>query len=121
MITKHLFKRGTAVIGALLAMSAAVYAADPSTFPAPTGDTRFVPAGAKLELVFDGGCALTQGVSAGPDRMIYFSDITFPKFCQDTARKNPHAGKIWKHNPTNRQTPNFPSPSRTLHTIQVHT
>src|SRR5258708_24687025 len=51
MITKHLFKHGalrraTAALGALLAMSAAAFAADPSTFPAPTGDTSFVPTGA---------------------------------------------------------------------------
>ena len=59
MKTLDMFKRGAAVLGTLLAMSA-VYAADPSTFPAPTGDTSFVPAGAKLELVFDGGCRLDR-------------------------------------------------------------
>ena len=58
MITKHLFekrafRRGIAAVGALLALSAAAYAADPSTFPAPTGDKNFVPAGAKAAfLVF---------------------------------------------------------------------
>lgn len=77
MQTLNLFKRGAAVFGTLLAMSAAAYAADPATFPAPTGDPAYVPAGARLELIFDGGCALTEGVAAGHDGMIYFSDITF--------------------------------------------
>jgi len=101
MITTHLLKRGTAVLGALLAFSAAAQAADPSTFPAPTGDTRFVPGGARLELIFDGGCALTEGVAAGHDGMIYFSDITFTKFCKDPSGKYLQAGNIWKYNPKN--------------------
>ena len=92
MITRHMFQTGalrgaTVLLGALLAMSVAVQAADPSTFPAPTGDTSFVPSGAKLELIFDGGCALTEGVAAGHDGMIYFSDITFTKFCKDPSGK----------------------------------
>ena len=116
MITKHLFDHGalwrrTAALGALLAMSAAVYAADPSTFPAPTGDSAFVPAGAKLELIFDGGCALTEGVAAGHDGMIYFSDITFTKFCKDPSGKYLQAGNIWKYNPKNGEATIFRSPS----------
>ena len=116
MITKHLFKHGAlrcgaAALGVLLAMSAAVYAADPSTFPAPTGDTSFVPAGARLELIFDGGCALTEGVAAGHDGMIYFSDITFTKFCKDPSGKYLQAGNIWKYNPKNGETSIFRSPS----------
>jgi gluconolactonase len=109
MITKHLFKH--AALAALLAMSAAVHAADPSTFPAPTGDKNFVPAGAKLELIFDGGCALTEGVAAGHDGMIYFSDITFTKFCKDASGKYLQAGNIWKYNPKNGETTIFRSPS----------
>jgi gluconolactonase len=104
-------KRGAAVLGALLAMSAAAYAADPATFPAPTGDPAFVPAGARLELIFDGGCALTEGVAAGHDGMIYFSDITFTKFCKDPSGKYLQAGNIWKYNPKNRETSIFRSPS----------
>ena len=34
-------------------------------FPAPTGDPRILPRGAKLELIWDGGCVLTEGVAAG--------------------------------------------------------
>ena len=109
MITKHLFKY--AAFGAFLTMSAAVHAADPSTFPAPTGDKSFVPAGAKLELIFDGGCALTEGVAAGHDGMVYFSDITFTKFCKDASGKYLQAGNIWKYNPKNGETTIFRSPS----------
>src|SRR6266850_2421470 len=83
METLRLFKRSAAVLGTLLAFSAAVHAADPSTFPAPVGDRSIIPAGAKLELIFDGGCMLTEGVAAGHDGMIYFSDITFTKFGRD--------------------------------------
>ena len=87
METLCLFKRSAAVLGTLLAFSAAVHAADPSTFPAPVGDKSIIPAGAKLELIFDGGCMLTEGVAAGHDGMIYFSDITFTKFCRDPSGK----------------------------------
>jgi hypothetical protein len=45
MITKQLFKHdmlrsGAAVLGTLLALSTAAFAADPSTFPAPTAAAR---------------------------------------------------------------------------------
>lgn len=104
-------RRAMTTAGALLVLSTAVHAADPSTFPAPTGDTNFVPKGAKLELVFDGGCALTEGVAAGHDGMIYFSDITFTKFCKDASGKYLQAGNIWKHNPKTKETTIFRSPS----------
>ena len=71
---------------AALALGFAVTAfADDPGFPAPTGDAAFVPAGAKLERIFDGGCMLTEGVAAGHDGMIYFSDITF----RSSARTRP--------------------------------
>ncbi|HWP49732.1 MAG TPA: hypothetical protein VNM22_21430, partial [Candidatus Limnocylindrales bacterium] len=47
----------------------------------PTGDPSIIPPGAKLEKLFEGGCVLTEGVAAGPDGMIYFSDITFTFRC----------------------------------------
>lgn len=104
-------KRGLVALGTLLAFSAGVNAADPSTFPAPTGDKSVVPAGSKLELVFDGGCMLTEGVAAGHDGMIYFSDITFTAFCKDPSGKYASAGNIWKHDPKTGQTTIFRSPS----------
>ena len=57
-------------------------AADPSTFPAPTGDRAVLPPDAKLEQLFDGGCVLTEGVAVAPDGMVYFSDITFTHVSQ---------------------------------------
>ena len=56
-------KRGLAAVAAF-AMVGAAHAVDPG-FPAPVGDTSVVPAGAKLDRVFDGGCILTEGVAAG--------------------------------------------------------
>ena len=41
-----------------------------------------VPAGAKLEKLFD-GIVLTEGVAVAPDGMVYFSDITFTFKCRD--------------------------------------
>src|SRR5258706_261114 len=36
-------------------------------FPLPTGDPSVLPAGAKLERVFDAACFLTHGISVRPD------------------------------------------------------
>ena len=44
----------------------AAWADDPG-FPAPKGDASVLPAGAKLDRVFDGGCMLTEGVATSPD------------------------------------------------------
>jgi len=69
-----------------------------------------VPAGSKLEKVFDGACALTEGVAAGFDGMMYFSDITFTSKCKD-ANGAEEAGHIWKFNPRTGETTVFRSPS----------
>ena len=103
-------KRSAVLIGAVLAMSTIAQAADPG-FPAPTGDRSLVPSGAKLDRVFDGGCMLTEGVAAGHDGMMYFSDITFTKFCRDATGKYAQAGNIWKFNPKTGGTTIFRSPS----------
>ena len=50
---------------------------------------------------------LTEGVAAGHNGMIYFSDITFTKFCKDPSGKYLQAGNIWQYN----QTTIFRSPS----------
>jgi gluconolactonase len=91
--------RFTCTVAALaltLAFAGTAFADDPG-FPAPTGDPAFVPAGAKLERLFDGGCMLTEGVAAGHNGMIYFSDITFTKFCKDPSGKYLQAGNIWQY------------------------
>lgn len=103
-------QRRVATGGVLLAMSAGAHAAD-AGFPAPVGDPAIVPAGAKLERIFDGGCMLTEGVAAGHDGMVYFSDITFTAFCKDPSGKFRQAGNIWKHNPKTGETTIFRSPS----------
>ena len=55
-------KRSAVMLGTCLSLaSGAALAVDPG-FPAPTGDPSIVPAGAKLDRVFDGGCMLTEGV-----------------------------------------------------------
>jgi hypothetical protein len=66
---------------------------DPGFAP-PTGDPSVLPAGAKLERVFDRACFLTEGVSVSPDDgMVYFCDITFTPLCKDPSGKYPGAGK----------------------------
>ena len=73
------FKCTVAALALTVACAGSACADDPG-FPAPTGDPAFVPAGAKLERLFDGGYMLTEGVAAGHNGMIDFSDITFTKF-----------------------------------------
>lgn len=97
-------------LGALLLIALPVYAADPG-FPVPTGDPNLVPAEARLDRIFDGGCVVTEGVAAGHDGMIYFSDVTFTKSCRDPSGKYAQAGNIWKHNPGTGETVIFRSPS----------
>lgn len=80
-------------------------------FPAPTGDRSILPRGAKLELIWDEGCTLTEGVAAGHDGMIYFSDITFTGPCKDPSGLYLQAGNIWKLNPKTGEVTIFRSPS----------
>src|SRR5215813_11470293 len=110
MDKKHGFTRIAAALGLALGLAAAAFADDPG-FPAPVGDSAYVPAGSKLERIFDGGCILTEGVAAGHDGMIYFSDITFTKFCKDPSGTYLQAGNIWQYNPQTGQTTIFRSPS----------
>src|ERR1700751_6221475 len=55
--------RGRSVLAltVLLALAGAsgVAQADDPRFPAPTGEASVLPAGAKLDRIFDGGCMLT--------------------------------------------------------------
>jgi gluconolactonase len=69
-----------------------------------------VPPDAKLELVFDGGFVLTEGVAVAPDGMVYFSDITFTPVAR-AANKPLEAGHIWKFDPSTGKATIFRSPS----------
>ncbi len=100
-----------AVAAVSMAVGTIAFAAPDAGFPAPTGDAAFVPQGSNLERLFDGGCMLTEGVAAGHDGMIYFSDITFTKFCRDESKKYAQAGNIWKYNPQTNEFSIFRSPS----------
>jgi gluconolactonase len=112
----------THVIGAVSALAiglavaagtagAQYYEGVDSGFPAPTGDPSVLPPGATLMRVFDGGCILTEGVAAGHDGYMYFSDITFSKFCQDPSGLYAQAGNIWRYDPKSGETTIFRSPS----------
>lgn len=68
-----------------------------------------VPEGAKVELLFESH-GLTEGCTAGPDGMIYFSEITFSHISKDDAGAI-EAGHIWKFNPATGKTTIFRSPS----------
>jgi len=93
-----------------LALTPPAIAVDPG-FPAPTGDSSVVPGGARLDRIWDGGCILTEGVAAGHDGMMYFSDITFSKFCKDPSGKYIQAGNIWRYNPQSGEFSIYRSPS----------
>jgi gluconolactonase len=81
-------------------------------FPLPTGDPSVLPAGAKLDRVFDGGCRIIEGPAVSPDDgAVYFSDITFTALCTDPSGKYPAAGNIWRWDPKTRQATIFRSPS----------
>lgn len=81
-----------------LVLAHGTYALAQSDFPAPTGDPGIIPAGAKMEKLFDGDC-FAEGPAVGPDNMVYWSDITFTKFCKDPSGKSPMAGHIWRYDP----------------------
>lgn len=82
-----------------------------SGFPAPEGDASVLPADSKLMRLWDGGCVLTEGVAAGHDGFMYFSDITFTSLCKDPAGLYPQAGNIWKYDPATGEATIFRSPS----------
>lgn len=82
-----------------------VFAAD-----LPARQSEFVEEGAKLELLFDGGCALTEGVSVAPDGRVFFSDITFSHKCAGEGG-GIQAGNIWVWDPKTKQAAVFRSPS----------
>lgn len=73
------------------------------------GADPIVPAGAKVEKLFD-GFVLTEGVAVAPDGKVYFSDITFSHKLR-TERGELHAGHIWKYDPSTGKTVVFRSPS----------
>lgn len=76
----------------------------------PARQSEFVEDGAKLELLFDGGCVLTEGVAVAPDGRVFFSDITFSHKCADAAG-GIQAGNIWVWDPKTKQAAVFRSPS----------
>jgi gluconolactonase len=80
-------------------------------FPVPEGDASVLPADSKLMKVFDEACVLTEGVAAGADGMMYFSDITFTSRCKDESGKFPQAGNIWKYDPKTGEATVWRSPS----------
>jgi gluconolactonase len=114
MRVSDLFTRSVAAAALVLliglTLTTSVLAADPG-FPAPTGDPSIIPPGAHLDRIWDGGCVLTEGVSAGHDGMIYFSDITFSHFCKDPSGKYIQAGNIWRYNPMTGEATIYRSPS----------
>jgi gluconolactonase len=93
------------------AMGADFFEGTDSGFPAPEGDERVLPADSKLMRLWDGGCVLTEGVAAGHDGNMYFSDITFTSLCKDDAGVYPQAGNIWRYDPASGETTVYRSPS----------
>jgi gluconolactonase len=94
--------------GAALAQD--FHAGEDAGFPAPEGDPSVLPEDAKLMKLWDDGCVLTEGVAAGHDGYMYFSDITFTSLCQDEDGFL-EAGHIWRYDPQSGETTVFRSPS----------
>jgi gluconolactonase len=71
----------------------------------PTRQDAIVPAGQRLECLWNDGCVLTEGVAAGHDGGIYFTDITRTFDC------SMQAGHIWRYDPPSGACQIFRSPS----------
>ena len=94
----NLYRHASLVAVVLTAMASPICAAEP-----------IVPAGAKLEKLFE-GIVLTEGVAVAPNGLVYFSDITFSHQAIEEDGSI-HAGHIWVFNPQTKQTKIFRSPS----------
>jgi gluconolactonase len=107
------YKKGTPMKSVKLfrwfGLSVLVFCALTSRVQAQAG-SDIVPAGAKLEKIFDDGVVLTEGVAVAPDGMVYFSDITFTHVSKEK-KAAVEAGHIWKYNPKTGKTTIFRSPS----------
>ena len=76
-----------------------------------------VPAGAKLEKLFD-GIVLTEGVAVAPDGMVYFSDITFFTPGERRKRRNPGRPHLDVQS-QNQQNQNLPLTERHVQRNQI--
>lgn len=109
MTSMSRFTRGAIAAAILLGFGGAARAQTDAGFPDPVGDADIIVAGAKVEKLFEADC-FSEGVSVGPDNMVYFSDITFTRFCKDASGR-PWGGHIWRYDPRSRQATVFRSPS----------
>lgn len=98
-------------IGTTSGMAADFFEGTDSGFPAPEGDPSVLPPDSKLMRLWDGGCVLTEGVAAGHDGYMYFSDITFTSVCKDDSGLYLQAGNIWRYDPASGETVVYRSPS----------
>jgi len=88
MVARFIF--ATSLPALLLAVALTSPVAEPA---APTGDIAIIPAGAKLETLWEEG-AFTEGVAVAPDGTIYFSDIP----------SDSSPGQIYKFDPATGET-----------------
>lgn len=101
----------TLIAATLPPVSAEFYEGVDSGFPTPTGDQSILPQGSKLMRLWDGGCFLTEGVAAGHDGYMYFSDLTFSANCKDDSGLYTQAGHIMRYDPRTGETTVYRSPS----------
>ncbi len=81
--------------------------AESGGLPSPVGLDGIAAPGAEWELVSTAEC-FTEGIAAGPDGMIYYSDITSTADCADGGLQE---GAILKFDPATGNTETFRSPS----------
>jgi len=84
-----------------------VVAAEKMQFPTPVGTSDIVKEGSIFERIYGDGC-FTEGVAAGHDGLIYFSDITLTEACNEGGIQ---AGAILRYNPKDGKVEVFRSPS----------
>ena len=82
-------------------------ASEKMQFPAPVGTSDIVKEGSIFERIYGDGC-FTEGVTAGYDGYIYFSDITLTQGCKEGGIQ---AGAILRYNPKDGNVEVFRSPS----------
>jgi gluconolactonase len=97
MIVRHLL-RPLLISVPLICVASVLHAQDP-----------IVPPDAKLEKLFEGK-VLSEGVAAGHDGFMYFSEITFSHKSRG-ADGSIEAGHIWRFDPASGKTTIFRSPS----------
>ncbi len=104
-----LLKRTAAALGMFAALSGAAYAVDPG-FPAPVGDASLVPAGARLDRIFDGAFRFSPKASLPATTASYTQRHHVHRRLRRPVGQVRHAGTHLEAQPQDRQDDHLPQP-----------